>query len=234
MGKRKAGEDKAPPPPEEDVQSEEEAATPKSSKVLKKLAARTSASLQEEPHTAAALKKHDEQLKNKLKAGTITKDQFEKALGKEGVQRQRQKFAYARRANMEVDQGLKDLSRLGRGAQQNSKQKMLLFAWLKDPTFGSSYMSVMTSLEAEEAADLAHLRADPGQAWLRGSCDYGQGWDPDRQKEPTGQKVLAVPLPGGQHRDVHAAQEAGDRNKSWKDEQCPLEQLRAGFLVRAG
>jgi hypothetical protein len=146
MGKRKAVEEKAPPS-EEDKEEQEEAETPKSSKVLKKPASRTSASVHEEPLTEAALKKHDEQLKNQLKAGSITEQQFEESMGKDGMQRQWQNFAYARKGNFEVDNGFKELSKLGRGAQQNSKKRMLLFAWLKDPSFGSSYMSVMTSLE---------------------------------------------------------------------------------------
>lgn len=103
--------------------------------------------MQQKPLTADALRKHDQQFKDKLKQGTITEAEFEEAMGKEGMQRQWQNFAYARKSNMEVDQGYKDLSKLGRGAQQNAKKRMLLFAWLKDPTFGASYMSIMTELE---------------------------------------------------------------------------------------
>ena len=97
--------------------------------------------------TPEALKKHDEQIKNKLRQGAMSEVDFEQAMGKEGMQRQWQNFAYARRANPEVEGAFKDLSKLGRGAQQNAKKKMLLFAWLKDPTFGTGYMSIMTSLE---------------------------------------------------------------------------------------
>ena len=41
------------------------------------------------------------------------------------------------------------LDSMGRGCHKNERKKLLLFAWLRDSGFGSSYMDIVTKIEAE-------------------------------------------------------------------------------------